>query len=97
MATFISLISFTEQGIANIKDSPKRLDQAREGFEAMGVTIKDVYLTMGAYDVVAITEAPDAATAAKALLTMGSMGNVSTTTLTAFTEDEYREIVAGLQ
>ncbi|MFQ5554056.1 MAG: GYD domain-containing protein [Acidimicrobiia bacterium] len=96
MATFISLISYTEQGIANIKDSPKRLDQAREGFEAMGVTLKEVYLTLGAYDVVIVIEAPDAATAARALLTIGSMGNVSTTTLTAFTEDEYRAIIAGL-
>ena len=47
MATFISLISYTEQGIANIKDSPKRVDQAREAFASMGVTLKDVYLTMG--------------------------------------------------
>lgn len=96
MATFISLISYTEQGIANVKDSPKRLDQAREAFAAMGVTIKDFYLTMGAYDLVIVVEAPDAATAAKALLTVGSQGNVSTTTLTAFAEDEYRSIIGDL-
>ncbi len=96
MATFISLISYTEQGIANVKDSPKRLDQARDAFAAMGVTLKDVYLTMGAYDVVTITEAPDAETAAKALLMIGSMGSVSSTTLTAFPEAEFRDIIAGL-
>ena len=96
MATYISLISWTEQGIGNVKDSPKRLDQAREAFASIGVTLKDVYLTMGDYDLVTVVDAPDAATAAKALLMIGATGNISTTTLTAFTEDEYRDIIAGL-
>ena len=96
MATYISLVSYTEQGIANVKDSPKRLDQAREGFEALGVTIKDVYLTMGEHDLVIITEADDPANVARALLATGSMGNVSTTTMLAFDEDAYREIVGSL-
>lgn len=96
MATFISLISYTERGIADIKDSPKRLDAAREGLAGLGVTLRDVYLTMGPYDVVTVVEAPDAATAAKALLVIGSQGNVRTTTLPAFDEEEYRNIVAGL-
>ena len=96
MATFISLINYTDQGIANVKDSPKRLDMAREGLEAMGVTIKEFYLTMGDYDAVTIIDAPDGATAARALLAIGAQGNVSTTTLQAFGEDEFRNIVASL-
>ena len=96
MATFISLLNFTEQGIANIKDSPKRLEAAREAFGPMGVTITDFYLTMGDYDAVTIVQAPDAATAAKAILAIGAQGNISSTTLTAFNEDEYRDIIAAL-
>jgi len=96
MATFISLLNFTEQGIATIKDSPKRLQQARDSLEPMGIAISRFYLTMGEYDAVAIIDAPDAVTAAKALLAIGSQGNISSTTLTAFEEDEYREIIGSL-
>ena len=96
MATYVSLLNFTEQGVAHIKDSPKRLEAAREAFAPMGVTIGDFYLTMGDYDAVAIIEAPDAATAAKAILAIGAQGNISSTTLTAFSEDEYRDIIGSL-
>lgn len=96
MATFISLMSYTQQGIAGIKDGPKRLDMAREALAGMGVTIKDFYLTMGPYDLVTIVEAPDETTAAKALLMIGAQGNISTTTMPAFDEDGYREIVGSL-
>ncbi len=96
MATFISLISYTQQGMAAIKDSPKRLDQAREAFEGMGVSIKEVYLTMGPHDLVMVAEAPDAETLAKAILMTGSQGNVSTLTMPAFDEDSFREIVGSL-
>ena len=96
MATFITLMKYTQQGIANIKDSPGRLNAAREAFAGMGVTIKDFYLTIGEYDGMIVVDAPDTATAAKALLATGAQGNVSTTTLTALTEDEFREVVAGL-
>lgn len=96
MATFITLMKYTAQGIANIKESPSRLDAAREAFAGMGVTIKDFYLTMGEYDGLIIVDAPDDMTAAKALLATGAQGNVSTTTLAALTEDQFREVVAGL-
>lgn len=96
MATFITQMSYTQQGIANIKDSPGRIDSAREQLSSMGVTIKDFYLTMGEYDALIVVDAPDAATAATALLVTGMQGNVSTTTMAALTEDEFRQIVARL-
>ena len=96
MATYIGLFNFTAQGIATIKDSPARLDAAREQLGAMGVTIKDMYLTFGRYDMVITIEAPDAATAAKAVLATGMQGNVTTETMTAFNEDEYRDIIGSL-
>lgn len=95
MATYITLGKYTAQGIANIKESPSRLDQAREQLGQMGVQIKEFYLTMGEYDMVTVVEAPDQASAAKALIAIGRQGNVSTTTMAALTEDEFREVVAG--
>jgi uncharacterized protein with GYD domain len=96
MATYISLIRFTQQGIATIKDGPARLDSGKETLKALGSELKAFYLTMGRYDIVAISEAPDDEAAAKVALAIGSVGNVTTETLRAFTEDEYRAIVAAL-
>jgi len=96
MATFITLIRFTPQGIGSIKDSPKRLDAARQAFRAMGAELKQWYLVQGQYDAVAIGEAPDEETAMKLALVINSQGSIRTETLRAFTEDEYRKIIAAL-
>ena len=96
MPTYISLIKYTHQGISAIKEGPGRLDANKEILNRLGSELKTFYLTMGRYDIVTISEAPDDATAAKVALTVGSAGNVTTETLRAFTEDEYREIVAAL-
>ena len=96
MATFIILGSYTAQGIKTIKDGPDRIDAVREGLGALGVTLKDFYLTMGEHDFVSVVEASDIATAAKGLLTVGMQGNVSTTTMAALTEDEFRQVVSEL-
>ena len=96
MATYIVLANFTDQGIRNIKQSPGRLDAARELARKLGAEFKDFYLTVGAYDIVCMLEAPDDETAAKFALSIGSLGNVRTTTLKAFPEKEYRDIVKAL-
>ncbi len=96
MATYITLANYTAQGIANIKESPGRLDDAREKLAALGVTIKDFYLTMGEYDILAIVEAPDNRAAATALIALGAQGNVSTTTMAALTESEFRELISNM-
>ena len=96
MATYISLIKYTQQGIQNIKDSPARLDAAKKAFQSMGAEIKQFYLVMGQYDLAIVFDAPDDETVAKLMLATGSLGNVSTQTMRAFTEDEFRKIVAGL-
>ena len=96
MATYISLMNFTQQGIASIKEGPGRLDAGKETLKAFGSELKAFYLTMGRYDIVAISEAPDDEAAAKVALAIGSAGNVTTETLRAFTEDDYRAIVASL-
>ena len=97
MPTYIALLKWTGQGIANVNASPGRLDAGRKAFKKMGVKIKDSYLTMGRYDLVCVIDAPDDETYAAAMLSLGSQGNVSTETLKAFTEDQYRKICASIQ
>lgn len=96
MATYISLVNYTQQGIQNIKDSPKRLDAVKKMLTDMGGELKDFYLTMGQYDIVTVIEAPSDEVVARFVLALGSRGNVRTTTLKAFPEAEYRKIMAGL-
>ena len=96
MATYISLLKFTEKGAENIKESPARLDAAKKVFQAMGAELKQWYLVMGQYDAVVISEGPGDETAAKLLLTIGAQGNIRTETFRAFTEEEYRKIIASL-
>jgi uncharacterized protein with GYD domain len=83
MPTYIMLHHYTQKGIENIKQSPARLDAAREAFKEMGAELKQFYLVAGQYDIVTISEAPDDETIAKCALAVGS-------------EDEYRKIIAAL-
>ena len=96
MAQYILLINWTEQGIKAIKDAPKRADQARTVARRFGCEMKALYMTIGAYDLVALVEAPDDAAVAKFILANTSTGNVRTTTLPAFAEDQYRAIIGDL-
>ncbi|HEY7466620.1 MAG TPA: GYD domain-containing protein [Dehalococcoidia bacterium] len=96
MATYIILGKYTEQGIRNIKQSPQRVDQVRAAVEAAGGKMPGFYLTMGQYDFVAITEGPDDEAITRVLLSVVSSGNVSTETLKAFPEADYRRIIASL-
>ncbi len=96
MATYISLLHFTDQGIRNIKDGTRRLDGVKKAFASMGGEIKEFYSTMGAYDAVVVMDAPDDQTAAKLILSVGAQGNVRGETLRAFGETEYRKILASL-
>ena len=96
MATHITLIRYTQQGIQNMKDSPARLDKAKEAIKANGGELKAFYLTMGQYDAVAISEGPSDEVYATTILTIASEGAISTETLRAFKEDEYRKIVSAI-
>jgi uncharacterized protein with GYD domain len=96
MATYISLIQYTQQGLAAIKESPKRLDAARKAFEQAGAKIKEFYLVMGKYDIVIIAEAPNDEAITKTSLMLASKGNIRTRTSRAFTEPEYRKLIDSL-
>jgi len=96
MPTYICLARWTSKGLEDIKDSPSRLDAARKLFQSSGLTLKDFFMVTGQYDMVLVTEAPDDASIAKAVLSIASNGAIQTETMRAFTESEYRSILFGL-
>ena len=96
MTTYVMLVNWTDQGVRQVKDSPKRLDAAKKNLKAMGGEFKLVLMTMGAHDMVVVYEAPDDAVAARFTLMLGMLGNVRTSTLKAFPEQAYREIIGSL-
>jgi len=93
MATFVMLVSFTDQGVRNVKDTTKRADAFKDTAQKAGVTVKELYWTLGQYDAVAIGEAPDDETATAVALSISSLGNVRTQTLRAFSRDEMSAIL----
>jgi uncharacterized protein with GYD domain len=93
MATYVLLVSFTDQGIRNVKDTTKRAEAFREIAKKAGATVKDLYWTLGQYDVVTILEAPDAASVTALGLSVGALGNVRTQTLPAFSAAEMGSIL----
>jgi uncharacterized protein with GYD domain len=96
MPTYIMLIQVTGEGIENVKAGPQGVTAARELFRQAGAEIKEFYLTMGRYDSVCIVEAPDTETMARAALALGSVGNMRSETLRAFTEEDFHRIIQAL-
>ncbi len=96
MSTYVVLVNWTAQGIEQIQESPDRLVAARSAIESAGGQLVAFYTTLGEYDAVAVVEAPDDAALATVLLNIARGGSVRTTTLRAFTEDEFEGIIAAL-
>lgn len=96
MTTYIILCSYTSVGLRTIHESPERLEKARRTGTRYDVEIKDFYLTMGQFDIVLIVVAPSDDAVAKFCLSLSSEGAVKTTTLRAFNESEYREVIHDL-
>ncbi len=96
MATYVTLMKFTAQGIADIKNSPNRVNDARAAIESMGGKMLSFHVTMGQYDGLVLSEFSSDEAAAALLLATGMQGNISTETMRAFTEAEYAGIVGKL-
>lgn len=96
METYIILGKYTPQGIAKIKEGPARIEAARKAIEGAGGKMLAWYLTMGRYDFVVLAEAPNAMATAGILLATGAQGNISTETLHALTEAEFKGVVSSL-
>jgi uncharacterized protein with GYD domain len=94
MPSYVSIIDWTDQGIANFKDTVDRYEAAQQQFERLGVRFTDVYWTLGEHDLVAVLEAPDDETATAAMLAVGAQGNIRTKTMRAFSRDEMRAVIA---
>ncbi len=96
MPTYIVLYKLTDQGIRNIKEAPQRIEEGIKALEAAGGKVIGFYSVMGEYDYVGIGECPNDETAVAFALAIGSQGNARTTTLKAFTKEEFAEIVKKL-
>jgi uncharacterized protein with GYD domain len=94
MATYISLVQFTDEGIKAAKGTTQRVADWAANVQSMGVSIKQMYWTLGQYDQVCIFDAPDDETAASVLLAADKLGNIRTQTLRAFTATEMEKILA---
>jgi len=93
MATYIALTKFTDQGIRGVKDTVKRAEAFKEAAKKSGVTVKDIYWTLGRYDIVTIVEAADDLAATALALSLGAAGNLHTETLRAFGPGEMKQIL----
>jgi uncharacterized protein with GYD domain len=94
MATYISLIDWSDQGIRNFRDTVDRATAFEKLCEQQGASVKDIYWCLGQHDIVAVVEAPDDETATALLLQVGSLGNIRTKTMRGFSRDEMTSIVA---
>jgi uncharacterized protein with GYD domain len=93
---YISLVNWTEQGVRNVKESPKRADAASALANKLGAKM-DIYYTMGEYDLVVVTQAPNDETAMQVFLELGKLGNIRTKTLKAWTTAEATKVIAKIQ
>lgn len=96
MVTYLMLLNWTDHGMKNVKDSPKRLDGVKKLAKDLGGEVKSFYMTLGVYDLVLIVDMPNNDKVANFGLKLGSLGNVRSTTLRAYSEDDYRRIIGGL-
>ena len=93
MATYIALVNFTDQGVRHIRHTTDRAKALVKAAANLGVAIKDIYWTLGSYDAVFTAEAPDDDTITAFALSMGSLGNIRTQTLRAFSAEEMNKIL----
>ena len=96
METYVILGRYTQQGVAKIKEGPARVEAIRKAMEKVGGKMVAWYLTMGRYDFVVICESPTVKAGVAVLLATGAQGNVSTETLHALTEAEFKSVISSL-
>ena len=94
MPSYIALMNWTDQGVKSFRDSVDRAEAAEVALSPAGIKFKDIYWTVGPYDLIATFEAPDEETLAAALLALAAQGNLRTTTLRAFTAAEMKGVIA---
>lgn len=93
MPTYVTLVSWTEQGVKNARDTVRRAREFRADVERRGGKLLNIYWTQGRYDIVSVVDFPDEQTAMAELLMLGGLGNIRTETLRAFSDSEMEEII----
>jgi len=96
MVAYVVLAKFTDQGVKNAKDAPKRAEAFRRMAKTFGVTVKNIFWTQGRYDIVIIVDAPDEVSATALNLSLSALGNIRTESLRAFSSAEMMKIVAKM-
>ena len=96
MVTYVVLVNFTDQGIRNVKQSPERAKALGAAGAKLGIKVKETYWTMGAHDAVLIADAPNDEAMTALSLGVGSLGNIRTQTMRAYSADEMNKILAKL-
>lgn len=96
MVTYITLFKYTQQGMATIKDAPKRIEATKAMIEKLGGRVIGVWLTLGQYDLIGIAEFPSDEVAARVALEVGRLGNTTTQGLRAFSEAEFASFVSQM-
>jgi uncharacterized protein with GYD domain len=94
MPHFVVLMNWTEAGVKTFKDTVDRAENAAAAWKGQGITLTDIYWTIGQHDLVCIVEAPDPESLSAWLLVLGSQGNIRRTTMRAFTAAEMRAVIA---
>ena len=96
MVTYVVLATFTDQGVKNAKESPKRAEAFKQLAKTFEVSVKDIFWTQGRYDIVTVVEAPDELSATALNLSLSALGNIRTESLRAFSSAEMTKIVAKM-
>lgn len=96
MATYISLTRFTEQGIRSVKDTTKRAEAVKAAAAKFGASVKDLYWTLGQYDIVVVIEAADELSATAFAMSIAAAGNTRSETLRAFSGDEMQTVLSKM-
>ena len=96
MATYIGLTRLTDQGMRNIKETTKRAEAVKAAAGKFGVTVRELFWTLGKYDIVLVCEASDESASIAFILSIGSLGNTSTQTMRAFSSDEMNAILGKM-
>jgi uncharacterized protein with GYD domain len=96
MATYILLANFTEQGMRGVKDTVKRADAVKEAAKKFGVNMREIYWTMGQYDIVVVAEAADDASISAYALATGMAGNIRGQTMRGYTRDEMNAVLTRI-
>jgi uncharacterized protein with GYD domain len=96
LPTYVALLTWTDQGVRNAKDTIKRYDAAMSVAQKLGVSIRNTWWTMGTYDAITVLEAPDEASASRFAIAISGQGNVRTLTMRAYTKEEMAKIVSSL-